>query len=122
MQASTVHCRLVADRRQGNSDDRDVHDGDDAGAADGQNRNFHGVDGLTIAEAARRTGVSAHTLRYYERAGLVVTRVDRTSGGRRRYAELVGAGRGNEPEQLELLEAHRVRCWLGWLSGRRTFS
>jgi DNA-binding transcriptional MerR regulator len=91
--------------------------------------------GLTIAEAARRTGVSAHTLRYYERAGLVVTRVDRTSGGRRRYrqldldwikictklratgmpikvirryAELVSAGRGNEPERLALLESHRA--------------
>ena len=25
--------------------------------------------GLSIAEAARRTGVSVHTLRYYERAG-----------------------------------------------------
>src|ERR1017187_5982660 len=40
--------------------------------------------GMSIAEAARRTGVSAHTLRYYERAGLVVTTVDRTAGGRRR--------------------------------------
>ena len=39
--------------------------------------------GMSIAEAARRTGVSAHTLRYYERAGLVVTTVDRTAGGRR---------------------------------------
>jgi DNA-binding transcriptional MerR regulator len=100
--------------------------------------------GLTIADAARRTGVSAHTLRYYERAGLVVTRVDRTSGGRRRYrqldldwikictrlratgmpikvirryAELVGAGRGNEAERLALLEAHRaeVLCRLAEL-------
>ena len=44
--------------------------------------------GVSIAEAARRTGVSAHTLRYYERAGLVVTTVDRTSGGRRRYRQL----------------------------------
>jgi len=25
--------------------------------------------GVTIAEAAHRTGVSVHTLRYYERAG-----------------------------------------------------
>jgi hypothetical protein len=33
--------------------------------------------GVSIAEAARRTGVSVHTLRYYERAGLVVTPVDR---------------------------------------------
>ncbi|MEV8634813.1 MerR family transcriptional regulator [Streptosporangium sp. NPDC051023] len=91
--------------------------------------------GLSIAEAARRTGVSAHTLRYYERAGLVVTPVDRTAGGRRRYrqldldwviictrlratgmpirtirryAELVSAGRGNEEERLALLEAHRA--------------
>ena len=43
--------------------------------------------GLSIAEAARRTGVSAHTLRYYERAGLVVTTVGRTAGGRRRYQQ-----------------------------------
>ena len=90
--------------------------------------------GVTIAEAARRTGVSVHTLRYYERAGLVVTPVGRTSGGRRRYreldlkwivictklratgmpisgicryAELVAAGPGNEKERLALLESHR---------------
>ncbi|WP_433461687.1 MerR family transcriptional regulator [Spirillospora sp. CA-128828] len=91
--------------------------------------------GVTIAEAARRTGVSVHTLRYYERAGLVVAPVDRTATGRRRYhrldldwikictrlratgmpirtirryAELVSAGRGNEQERLALLEAHRA--------------
>jgi DNA-binding transcriptional MerR regulator len=91
--------------------------------------------GLSIAEAARRTGVSVHTLRYYERAGLVVTAVDRTTSGRRRYhqldldwivictrlratgmpirtirryAELVSAGPGNEQERLVLLEAHRA--------------
>jgi DNA-binding transcriptional MerR regulator len=91
--------------------------------------------GVTIAEAARRTGVSVHTLRYYERAGLVVSPVDRTSGGRRRYreldlkwitictklratgmpirglrryAELVVAGPGNEKERLALLESHRA--------------
>ena len=91
--------------------------------------------GLSIAEAARRTGVSVHTLRYYERAGLVVTAVGRTAGGRRRYrrlnldwivictrlratgmpirtirryAELVSAGPGNEQERLALLEAHRA--------------
>jgi DNA-binding transcriptional MerR regulator len=90
--------------------------------------------GLSIAEAARRTGVSAHTLRYYERAGLVVSPVDRTAGGRRRYqqldldwisvctklratgmpiktirqyAELISAGPGNEQERLALMEAHR---------------
>ena len=91
--------------------------------------------GLSIAEAARRTGVSVHTLRYYERAGLVVTAVDRTSGGRRRYqqldldwinvctklratgmpirtirryAQLVSAGHGNEEERLALMRAHRA--------------
>ena len=91
--------------------------------------------GLSIAETARRTGVSVHTLRYYERAGLVVTAVDRTAGGRRRYhqldldwivvctrlratgmpiktircyAQLVSAGPGNEQERLALLEAHRA--------------
>jgi DNA-binding transcriptional MerR regulator len=91
--------------------------------------------GLSIAEAARRTGVSVHTLRYYERAGLVVTRVGRTTGGRRRYrhedlvwinvctrlratgmpikavrryAELVSAGHGTEKERLALMEAHRA--------------
>ncbi|TQS23694.1 MerR family DNA-binding transcriptional regulator [Microbispora hainanensis] len=42
-------------------------------------------EGLSIAEAARRTGLSVHTLRYYERAGLVVTPVGRTTGGPRRY-------------------------------------
>jgi DNA-binding transcriptional MerR regulator len=90
--------------------------------------------GVSIAEAARLTGVSAHTLRYYERAGLVVTDIDRTSSGRRRYhkldldwitictklrstgmpirsirryAELVSEGRGNEQERLALLESHR---------------
>lgn len=92
-------------------------------------------EGVSIAEAARCTGVSVHTLRYYERAGLVVTPVDRTAGGRRRYrkldldwiiictrlratgmpiktirhyAELVAAGNGNERERLELLETHRA--------------
>ncbi len=91
--------------------------------------------GLSIAEAARRTGVSVHTLRYYERAGLVITAIDRTHSGRRRYqqedlkwisictrmratgmpirtirryAELVCAGPGNEEERLALLESHRA--------------
>jgi DNA-binding transcriptional MerR regulator len=88
---------------------------------------------LTIADAARATGVSAYTLRYYERAGLIngVHRAD--SGHRRyddqdlawievlqrlratgmpirrirRYAEMVRAGEGNEVERLALLEEHR---------------
>ena len=91
--------------------------------------------GVSIAEAARRTGLSVHTLRYYERAGLVVTAIDRTASGQRRYqqldldwinvctrlratgmpikairryAQLVSAGPGNEGERLALLEAHRA--------------
>jgi predicted site-specific integrase-resolvase len=44
--------------------------------------------GLSIAEAARRAGVSVHTLCYYERAGLAVTPVGRTHGGRRRYQQV----------------------------------
>src|ERR687891_246596 len=88
---------------------------------------------LTVAEAARAAGVSAHTLRYYERAGLlapierngsghrrftpediewviVCTRLRRTGRPTRRireYAELVRAGEGNERERLALLEAQR---------------
>src|SRR3979411_2828154 len=88
---------------------------------------------LTTADSHRATGVSSHTLRYYERVGLidVVGRAD--SGHRRyndedlrwievlqrlratgmpirripRYAELVRAGDGNEPERLALLKEHR---------------
>eukprot|EP01042_Synura_sphagnicola_P015488 gene15489-19614_t len=40
---------------------------------------------LTIAEVAKRTGLTAHTLRYYERAGLIAP-VARAPGGQRRYA------------------------------------
>jgi DNA-binding transcriptional MerR regulator len=90
-------------------------------------------EALTIAEAADRAGVSAHTLRYYERAGLL-TPIERNGSGHRRftprdvewivvctklratgmpirrireYAELVRAGEGNEAQRLALLEAHR---------------
>lgn len=89
--------------------------------------------GMSIAEAARRTGISVYTLRYYERAGLVITDIDRTQGGRRRYhqvdlnwisvctklratgmpiktiqryAQLVAEGHGNEEERLALMAAH----------------
>lgn len=89
---------------------------------------------LTIADAARATGVSAYTLRYYERAGLI-NGVDRADSGHRRYrdddlawievlqrlratgmpiqrirryADLVRAGDGNEAERLALLEEHRA--------------
>lgn len=40
---------------------------------------------LTIAEVAERTGLTAYTLRYYERIGLIAA-VPRASGGQRRYA------------------------------------
>ncbi|MBN9178335.1 MAG: MerR family transcriptional regulator [Microbacterium sp.] len=44
-------------------------------------------DGVSIAEAAAATGVSTHTLRYYERAGLMLTPVDRASSSHRRYSD-----------------------------------
>ncbi len=40
----------------------------------------------TISELAERTGLSIHTLRYYEKEG-VIRRVERTPGGRRVYNE-----------------------------------
>jgi DNA-binding transcriptional MerR regulator len=86
-----------------------------------------------IAGVAARTGLTAHTLRYYERAGLVRP-PQRDATGRRRYTEddiswlvfltrlrstgmpirlvrqyveLCWAGDGNEPDRLVILEAHR---------------
>ena len=88
---------------------------------------------LTISDAARATGVSAHTLRYYERAGLLDP-VDRAASGHRRYAEediariqfltklrstgmpirqirkyaeLMRAGDDTHEARLALLESHR---------------
>ena len=49
------------------------------------------TEGFTIQETAEQLGVSAHTLRYYEREGLVS--VPRTPQGERRYG----------PPQLERL-------------------
>lgn len=40
---------------------------------------------LTIEQVALRTGLSAHTLRYYERIGLLDP-VGRATSGHRRYA------------------------------------
>lgn len=40
---------------------------------------------LSIDEVARQTGLTAHTLRYYERIGLIAP-VGRAAGGQRRYA------------------------------------
>jgi DNA-binding transcriptional MerR regulator len=91
---------------------------------------------FTIAEAARLTGLTTHTLRYYEQQGLMLDWVERTGATHRRYgagaiawidfltklrttgmpiremrryAQLVGAGDGNEAERLALLEEHRER-------------
>jgi DNA-binding transcriptional MerR regulator len=88
---------------------------------------------LTISDAARASGVSAHTLRYYERAGLLDP-VDRAASGHRRYAEedlvriqfltklrstgmpirqirayaeLMRGGEETHEARLALLEAHR---------------
>src|SRR5437016_5812173 len=92
--------------------------------------------GISIGEVARRTGLSVHTLRLYERAGVLAGPVRRDSAGRRVYTEwdvawlgncvlfrasgmplavlaelarLVGEGSGNEAARLELLRAHRER-------------
>lgn len=89
-------------------------------------------EGLAIADVAERLGLSAHTLRYYERTGLLS--VGRDAGGRRRYGNddiarlifitklrltdmpigriqdyfaLVEAGPHTEPQRLALLEEHR---------------
>jgi DNA-binding transcriptional MerR regulator len=88
---------------------------------------------LSISEAAEASGLTAHTLRYYERAGLLEP-VSRDESGRRRYreadlqliaflaklratgmpirevrryAELMKAGDATNEERLALLEAHR---------------
>ena len=91
---------------------------------------------FTISETAALTGVSVHTLRYYERAGLMRGAVPRAASTHRRYreddigwvqfitrlrstgmsirqihdyAEMARKGEGNEAERLELLERHRDR-------------
>jgi DNA-binding transcriptional MerR regulator len=90
---------------------------------------------LSIGEVARRTGLSVHALRFYEREGLLLSQhvVRGTSGHRRyspqdvnwlriciklrrsgmplakirRFAELVREGPGNEPQRLELLREQK---------------
>ena len=107
------------------------------------------MTGLTIAEAAEVSGVSAHTLRYYERAGLIGD-VDRAASGHRRYgdddlawihtiqclratgmpirdirryAELARSGEGNWEARLALLERHRaaVQAQLDEVQGHLAF-
>jgi DNA-binding transcriptional MerR regulator len=88
---------------------------------------------LTIAQAAEESGLSAHTLRYWERAGLLAPVTRNGSGHRRyadqdlerikflirlratgmpirqvrRYAELANRGDDTQQERLALLEEHR---------------
>ncbi|GHD92565.1 MerR family transcriptional regulator [Streptomyces naganishii] len=92
-----------------------------------------GQDSYTISEVVAFTGLTAHTLRWYERIGLMA-HVDRSHTGQRRYtnrdldwldlvgklrltgmpvadmvryAELVRAGESTYGERYELLEATR---------------
>jgi len=91
---------------------------------------------FSISEAAALTGVSVHTLRYYERAGLMRDAVPRATSTHRRYreddvswvqfitrlrstgmsirqihsyAEMARQGEGTDAQRLELLERHRER-------------
>jgi DNA-binding transcriptional MerR regulator len=93
------------------------------------------VVSFSIAEAAAASRLTPDTLRYYERDGLMLQPVARSSTGHRRYsdadlrwielisrlrstgmpirdvrryAELVRAGSGNEQDRLDLLREHRA--------------
>ena len=104
------------------------------------------TDTLTVQKASEFTGLSAHTLRYYERVGLLEP-VARNSGGHRRYAQtdlehlmflhclrdtgmsiqrmqeyatLVSQGRATLDTRLELLESHKrdVQARIQELNGK----
>ena len=90
---------------------------------------------MSISDVAERTGLTTHTLRYYEREGLMLTPVGRASSTHRRYTEtdvtwvtfltklrstampiatmrqyvvLARQGDGTQAERLELLLLHRM--------------
>ncbi|AZZ54646.1 MerR family transcriptional regulator [Rathayibacter iranicus] len=89
---------------------------------------------LSISQVAAVTGLTVHTLRYYERAGLMLDPVERAASQHRRYrpadvgwvdfltklratgmpiarireyARLLRIGPATEPERLALLRTHR---------------
>jgi DNA-binding transcriptional MerR regulator len=91
---------------------------------------------LSIGEVAALTGLTAHTLRFYEQEDLFVAPVRRNAAGRRlftsddvawlkvcsklrssgmplpeirRYAQLAREGTGNEAERLQILLEHEQR-------------
>jgi DNA-binding transcriptional MerR regulator len=57
---------------------------DHCASADRPNPRADGRDHYTISEVAQHTGLSVHTLRWYERIGLM-PHVDRSHTGQRRY-------------------------------------
>lgn len=94
------------------------------------------ASGLSIGQVAQRTGLSVHTLRFYEKEAIFLAPPRRAPGGRRvyteddidwltlctilrgagmplddirRYTELVRAGDGNETARLALLRAQESR-------------
>src|SRR5579875_2054119 len=92
---------------------------------------------LTIQQMVEETGLSAYTLRYYERAGLMLDQVGREDGNGyrvytrahvgwisfvkrlrstgmpirdiQRYTELMRQGDETTVERMQLLQRHRVR-------------
>jgi DNA-binding transcriptional MerR regulator len=91
---------------------------------------------LSIGEVSALTGLTTHTLRFYDQEGLFVAPVRRNAAGRRvfteddvawlkvcaklrssgmplpeirRYAQLAREGTGNEAERLEILSRHEAR-------------
>lgn len=91
---------------------------------------------LAIGEAAELTGLTTHTLRYYERIGILDGQVERSPVGHRiygtgavrrllickrlraagmpldairSYVQNLGSDEGSEQARLEVLHAHRAR-------------
>ncbi|HYK43362.1 MAG TPA: MerR family transcriptional regulator [Thermoanaerobaculia bacterium] len=69
--------------------------------------------GLSIAEVSRRTGISASTLRFYEREMPGLFLIRKTAGGHRRYREedverFAAIRRLTEEESLPLAQVRRV--------------